>query len=184
LKTTTLASAVIAALLALVSCASGSRAVRESGPLGTVERIDIPRYMGRWYVIANIPTFIEKGAHNAVELYAWNAEKDRIDIDFRFNKGSFDGKLKIYPQKAWIHDTRTNAEWRIQPVWPLKFAYLVLDLGEDYEYTVIGVPNRKYIWIMAREPEMDGALYSALVEKARTQWGYDAGAIQKVPQKR
>ena len=88
--------------LLLLSCVSGSKANRGSEPLRTVEHIDITRFMGRWYVIANIPTFIEKGAHNAIELYTWNGEKDRIDIDFRFNKGSFDGKLKVYPQKAWI----------------------------------------------------------------------------------
>jgi len=157
--------------LLLLSCASGSKANRGSEPLQTVAYIDIPRFMGRWYVIANIPTSIEKGAHNAIELYTWNGEKDRVDIDFRFNKDSFDGKLKVYPQKAWIHDARTNAEWRVQPVWPLRFAYLVLDVGEDYEYTVIGVPNRKYIWIMAREPEMDEELYAALVGRAVDRWG-------------
>jgi apolipoprotein D and lipocalin family protein len=139
--------------------------------------------MGRWYVIANIPTFIEKGAHNAIEVYTWNEKKNRVDIDFRFNKDSFDGKLKVYSQKAWIHNTETNAEWRIQPIWPLRFTYLVLDLGKEYDYTVIGVPNRKYIWIMAREPEMDESLYASLIEKARTLWGYDVSLIQKIPQK-
>lgn len=173
-----LAFVLLLPLLGFVSCATGSRAVSTTESRKTVNCIDIPRYMGRWFVIANIPTFIEKGSHNAIELYTWNEGKNRIDINFRFNKGFFEGKLKIYPQKAWINNMEMNAEWRIQPVWPLRFPYLVLDVGKEYEYTVIGVPNRKYIWIMSQEPEMDESLFASLVEKAQTRWGYKVSRIQ------
>jgi hypothetical protein len=74
-----------------------------------------------------------------------------------------------------ITDPETNAEWRIQPVWPLRFPYLVLEVGKEYEYTVIRVPNRKYIWIMSRESEMDESLYASLSERPKptgdTTWG-------------
>ncbi|MDH3935419.1 MAG: lipocalin family protein, partial [Gammaproteobacteria bacterium] len=40
----------------------------------SVEYVDINRFMGDWYVIANIPTFVETGAHNAIESYALNAD--------------------------------------------------------------------------------------------------------------
>lgn len=113
-----------------------------------VNSVDTKQFMGRWYVIANIPTFIEEGAHNAIETYTWNEKEKRIDIDFRFNKDAFDGELKKYPQKAWVHSDSGN-EWRVQPIWPLKFAYLIIDLAPDYSYTVIGVPNRKHVWVMA-----------------------------------
>jgi apolipoprotein D and lipocalin family protein len=60
----------------------------------------------------------------------------------------------------------------------------VIDLGEEYEFTVIGVPNRKNIWIMAREPWMDEGLYASILEKARTRWGYDLEDLRKVPHRR
>ena len=174
----------VAVLLAGAAWTSDAKKNRKFGPLETVDYVDITRFMGTWYVIASIPISFEKDGYNAIESYTWNAEKDRIDIDYRFNKGSFDGKLKELPQKAWIHDERTNAEWRIQLLWPLKFAHLVIDLGEEYEFTVIGVPNRKNIWIMAREPWMDEDLYASILEKARTRWGYDLEDLSKVPHRR
>lgn len=150
-------------------------------PLKKVPQVDTKRFMGKWYVIANIPTFIEKDAHNAIETYSWNEKEDRIDVLFTFNKGGFNGEKKSYPQKAFVHDKSGN-EWRIQFFWPLKFPYLIIDLAEDYSYTVIGVPNRSYVWIMARSPSMDAQIYEGIIERLKIQ-KYDVEKIQKVPQK-
>ncbi|QDK36877.1 hypothetical protein DOE51_04360 [Bdellovibrio sp. NC01] len=150
-------------------------------PLPTVSHVDISRFMGDWYVVANIPTFVEKGATNAIESYSWNEKENRIDVDFRFNADTPKGPVKRYPQKAWIYDKNTNAEWRVQPWWPLKFSYLIIDLAPDYSYTVIGVPSRNYVWIMARKPVMDSALFAEVVSKVQS-FGYDTSKIQKVPQ--
>jgi apolipoprotein D and lipocalin family protein len=137
--------------------------------------------MGPWYVIANIPTALEKDAYNAVETYSWNSEKERIDVDFHFNKGAFDGPLKSYPQKAFVFDKESGAEWRVQPFWPLSFAYLIVDLAPDYSDTIVGVPNRKYVWIMARTPQISESRYQQLAEKVKA-LGYDISQLQKVPQ--
>jgi apolipoprotein D and lipocalin family protein len=157
-------------LLFLVSCATQT-------PLKKVEKVDIPRFMGKWYVIANIPTFIEKGGTNAVETYTWNEKENRIDVLF---KQVVDGKEKTYSQKAFVHDPSGN-EWRIQFFWPLKFSYLIIDLAEDYSYTVIGVPNRNYVWIMAREKVMPEETYKAIINKLKEQQ-FDIGLVKKVPQ--
>jgi apolipoprotein D and lipocalin family protein len=89
----------------------------------TVEKLDIDRFMGKWYVIAARYTIFEEGAHNSVEYYTWNEKEKRIDVDFRMRKGSFDGVEKAYPQKAWIHNTETNAHLKIQFFWPFKFDF-------------------------------------------------------------
>ena len=164
-------------LAGLVSCSSKSLP-----PVKTVQNVDIPKFMGKWYVIANIPTFIEKGAHNATETYTWNEKENRIDVDFRFNKDSFTGEEKAYPQKAFIYDQKSKAEWRIQPFWPLKFAYLVMDVAPDYSYTVIGVPNRGHVWIMARTPTLDEATYNKIVKQIEAEH-FDIKQLEKVPQK-
>lgn len=149
--------------------------------LETVKQVDIQKFMGDWYVIANIPTFLEKGAHNAIENYHWNEKENRIDVTFEFNKNSFNGEKKSLTQKAFIYNKQTNAEWRIQLFWPVKFPYLIIDLAEDYSYTVIGVPARSYVWIMARRPVMDEKIYQELVESLGKR-GFDTSLIQKVPQ--
>ncbi|MFN7728727.1 MAG: lipocalin family protein [Bdellovibrio sp.] len=150
-------------------------------PQPTVEHVEIPRFMGTWYVIATIPTMFETGAHNAVETYTWNESENRVDVDFRFRKDAFDGKEKAIPQKGFIYNQTTKAEWRIQPFWPLSFAYLIVDLAPDYSDTIIGVPNRKYVWIMARQPQMQADRYQALVTKVQT-LGYDISKLILVPQ--
>lgn len=162
-------------LVFFISCATSE------APLKKVDTVDTQKFMGRWYVISNIPTFIEKGAHNAIETYTWNDKEKRIDIDFRFNKDAPDGELKVYPQKAWVYSDSGN-EWRVQPFWPLKFAYLIIDLAPDYSWTVIGVPNRNYVWIMARTPSLDKTTYDGIIGRLKNQ-NYDVEKIQLVPQK-
>jgi len=146
-----------------------------------VAYVDLQRFMGDWYVIANIPTPFEKGAVNAIETYVWNDEKEIVEVSFRYRKDHPQGKEKHMTQKGFIHDRQSNAEWRVQPLWPLKLGYLIIDLAEDYSYTVIGVPNRKYLWIMARDSSLPQEIYQTILEKVEAQ-GYDLDKLQKVPQ--
>ena len=79
-------------------------------------------------------------------------------------------------------DKKTNAHWKVRPLWPFLFDYLIIGLDADqYEYTMIGRPNKENIWIMARQPKISDALYQDLVAKA-VEAGYDAGQIKKVTQ--
>jgi apolipoprotein D and lipocalin family protein len=120
----------------------------------TVDFVDMNRFMGKWYVVAGRFTALEKNMFNAVETYSWNSSRNMIEIDFKYNKGSFTGPVKKIPQKGWIKNSKTNAHWIVSPMWPLKFNYLVIGLGDDYEWTAIGVPNEAYLWIMSRDPQM------------------------------
>lgn len=147
----------------------------------TVAHVDIPRFMGKWFVIASIPTMFEKDAVNATENYTWNEENQRIDIDFRYRKLRPDGDEKAIPQKGFIYSKKSNAEWRIQPFWPLKFASLIIDLADDYSDTTVGVPNRGHVWIMARTPSISDARYEQILVKVKS-LGCDMNVLKKVPQ--
>jgi apolipoprotein D and lipocalin family protein len=95
---------VILATIILGGCAA-------KGPeMKTVDYVDIDRFMGSWYVIANIPTFLEKEAYNAVETYSLNND-GTIATNFKFRKGGFDGKAKEYNPKAFVLDEESNARW-------------------------------------------------------------------------
>jgi len=150
-------------------------------PLTTVERVDIPRFMGDWYVIANIPTWIEEGAHNAVESYRLDAD-GTIATTFTFRKGGFDGPLKTYTPRGFICDTASNAVWGMRFLWPFKAEYLVIYLNGEYTQTVIGRNKRDYVWIMARTPAIPEEEYRRIVEQLAAV-GYDTGRIQRVPQR-
>ena len=146
----------------------------------TVDYVDIERFMGDWYVIANIPTFIEKGATNAIESYKLG-NKGVIETTFTFYQDSPDGEKKIYRPKGFIYDTETNAEWRMQFIWPFKMPFLIIDLDDDYQYTVIGYPSRKYVWIMARESKLSDEVYDSILSDL-AEIGYDISQVNKIPQ--
>lgn len=150
-------------------------------PQELVDYVDIQRFMGDWYVISSIPTVFEKGAVNAIETYTWNEKKGIVDVGFTYRVGSPDGKVKSMTQRGFIYDSESNAEWRVQPLWPLKLGYLIIDLADDYSYTVVGVPSRNYLWIMAREPALSDSVYQGILDRVAAQ-GYDLDAIQLVPQ--
>lgn len=148
----------------------------------TVSTVDLDRFMKKWYVIAGRFTWMEDGAHNAVEEYRYNDKEERIDIDFYFNKDSFTGEVKRIPQKAWVENKKTNAFWKVSPFWPLKFDYLVIALAADYSWTVIGVPNEKYLWIMADRPDLSDEELNSIIEKIKTVQ-YSVEDIVRIPQK-
>ena len=149
-------------------------------PIVTVAKVDLARFMGDWYVIANIPTFIEKGAHNAIESYKL-ADDGTIDTTFTFRAGSFDGEPKRYKPRGFVFDHESNAVWGMQFFWPIKADYRIVYLTSDYSQTVIGREKRDYVWIMARTPSIPDDEYSSIVEFLGRQ-GYDVTKIQKVPQ--
>ena len=149
-------------------------------PMATVPHVELARFMGDWHVIANIPTFIEKDAYNAVESYALEPD-GTIATTFTFNKGGFDGPRKRYTPRGFVLDTTSNALWGMRFVWPVKADYRIIYLTADYSVTVIGRQPRDYLWIMARTPRIDEAAYQAALEAARAA-GYDVSRVQKVPQ--
>ncbi len=160
-------------LLGVLGCGS-------SPPISTANNVDLDRFMGDWYVIANIPTFIEKDAFNAVESYRLN-EDGTVATTFRFREGSFTGEEKTYHPTGYVLDTDSNAVWGMQFFWPFKADYRIMFVAEDYSQTIIGRNQRDYIWIMARTPQIAEEDFMKLLTKALEQ-GYDISEIQKVPQ--
>ena len=149
--------------------------------LKTVDYVDLDRFMGDWYVIANIPTFLEKGAHNAVESYKLN-DDGSIATTFVFRDGSFDGKRKVHTPVGFVEDTRTNAVWGMRFIWPIKADYRIVYLADDYSKTVIGRNKRDFVWIMARTPRISEESYQEIVELVASM-GYDISKLEKVPQR-
>ena len=149
-------------------------------PIHTVESVNIEQFMGDWYVVASIPTFIEKDAYNAIESYRL-AEDGTIETTFSFNKGSFAGPRKVYRPRGFIQDKQSNAVWGMRFFWPFKAEYRIIYLTEDYSQTVIGRTKRDYVWIMARKPAIPEDDYNRILAFLR-QEGYELDKLRKVPQ--
>ena len=155
---------------------SGCQTVK---PIRTVDRVDLNRFMGDWYVIASIPTFIEKDAFNAIESYRLD-DDGTVATTFKFNKGSFDGPLKEYHPRGYVRDKNSNAVWGMQFIWPFKAEYRIIFLSEDYSQTVIGRTKRDYVWIMARKKTIPADEYEEILKFLQEQ-DYNIKDIIKVP---
>lgn len=178
---TTLSRLHALAGLVLSGLLAGCSTMPAQPRLETVRSVDLPRFMGDWYIIASIPTFIEKEAYAGIESYALQPD-GTVATTFKFRKGGFDGPEKRYTPTGFIIDTTTNATWGMRFIWPIKAEYLILDLAPDYSTTIIGRNKRDYLWIMARTPVLPEDQYAALVRKAAA-FGYDTSLIRKVPQR-
>ncbi|MCT2530730.1 lipocalin family protein [SAR92 clade bacterium H921] len=160
---------LVSGLLLIAGCSSNR-------PMDTVEQVDLERFMGDWYVIANIPTFLEKNAFNPVESYRLNPD-GTVATTFAFNAGALDGQQKVYQPRGFIRDS-SNAIWGMQFVWPIKADYRIVYLDQEYQYTVIGRTRRDYVWIMARAPQISAAKYLELTQFVAT-LGYDLDKLRK-----
>ena len=171
-------SPLLAALatLALAGCGSVPRP-----PVPLVDHVDLGRFMGDWYGIACIPTWIERDAWNAVESYRLDPD-GTIATTFTYRKGGFDGPGKRYTPRGYVVDRTSNAVWGMQFVWPIKADYRISYLSTDYGTTVIAREARDYVWIMARTPEIGDADYARLVAFVG-EMGYDTSKLRKVPQR-
>lgn len=157
-------------------------------PLRAMDRaIDLGKFMGSWYVLAHIPVFIEKNAHNAVETYKWEPAHKRFSVHYKFNEGALDGKVSESEQRGFIHNDKTFTDLRVSPklpligYTPLRMPYIICDLATDYSNVIVGYPSRSYLWIMARTPTLPDSEYTKLIDKTKDM-GYDTSLIRKVPQ--
>ena len=150
-----------------------------------VERVDIPRYMGDWYVLAHVPTSGEREAWNAVESYRLKpGTRDVVETTFTFRKGAFDGLIETMHAIGYVNAEETG-RWGMHFYWwqgPVLFEYVVVDLDADYKEVVIGRSARDYVWIMARTPTVPDADWTRLVDIV-SKAGYDSTKLRRVPQR-
>ena len=144
------------------------------GQVETVDYVDLPRFMGTWHVIASIPTFVEEGHQDAVEHYILR-EDGKIDIDYSYRKEDKAERDHIF--QLGLPKSQTNAEWMVEFFWIFQSGYLVIELDTDYLYTVITVPNKKYLWIMAREKAIPPQQLKQIISGLKTK-GFETSKIE------
>jgi apolipoprotein D and lipocalin family protein len=152
----------------LYACRSSSR----MSTLEVVPSVDLERYIGTWHEIARYPNRFQK--EDCVATTATYALRDdgKISVDNRCRKGSPDGPESTASGKAWVVDPKTNARIKVQFFWPFSGDYWIIQLGDQYEYAVVGHPERTYLWILSRTPKMEPEMYARILARLEQQ-GYD-----------
>lgn len=149
-------------------------------PIKPVAQLELPRYMGRWYVIASIPSYFERDGYNPVETYCLTPEGE-VDTTFRFHRGSFAAPAKHIHSTAAVVAGTGNAVWSVQLFGFLHAQYIVAWLSPGYDQVIVARDKRDYLWIMARTPQIADADYQRLTERVQA-LGYDLSRLRKAPQ--
>jgi apolipoprotein D and lipocalin family protein len=144
-----------------------------------VKSIDLEKYSGKWFVIAEIPTKFDKSWNYVTETYTIN-KKGNIDIFTTYVKGS-DPKEKSVGSKGFPVKGANNVEWKVQFIWPFKADYLIEEIDPNYFYVVVGHPKKKFLYIMNRSGKMDENQLTEIIGRCARK-RYDISKIHKVKQ--
>jgi len=148
---------------------------KSTSPLEVVEHVELTKYTGEWYEIARYPNKFQEGCQRSKATYSLRADGKITVLNECFDQG-FSTLIKSAKGRAWVVDEHTNAKLKVSFFWPFSGDYWIIDLGKDYEYAVVGHPQRKYLWILSRTPRMDQTLYGQILDKIKKQ-GYDTSKL-------
>ena len=137
-------------------------------PLAIVQNVDLKRYAGKWYEIARLPTRFEKGCRCVTAEYT--IMDKYIEVKNSCTEGAVaDAKTRSITGKAFRKERDTSGKLKVQFFWPFKADYWIIALDSDYQYALVGHPNREYLWILSRTPQLDEAIIKNLTGQAKSQ---------------
>ena len=174
-----LVGAVIVSVTSITCVSTGKE---QEASVEVVPHVDINRYTGTWFEIARYPNRFQKGCVGTTAQYTLR-DDGRIDVLNQCRENTLDGKLMSAKGTAKVVDVKTNAKLKVTFFWPFYGHYWIIDLGEHYEYAVVGHPDRKYLWILSRTPTMEEDLYNEILGRIKQQ-SYDVSKLIKTPQVR
>jgi apolipoprotein D and lipocalin family protein len=149
----------LAAVIAYVILRSRKKKLPE---LQIAPYVDLNRYLGKWYDIAHLPASFQKGCFNTQANYSLE-KNGTIKVINTCNKGSVFGKEDVAEGTAKVVDKDTNAKLKVEFFWPFKGDYWILEVGENYDYALVGSPCRNYLWILSRTPHLKEAIFNRLI---------------------
>lgn len=161
----------IAALaLLLAGC---SHAPFDSQPM---PKVDAARYMGKWYEIARLPNTFERGCDGVTAEYA--LQKDgSVSVLNTCRDGGPQGPARTAKAKAWSRH-ESGSRYDVSFFRPFKAPYWIIDLDPEYRWAAIGHPERKYLWILAREKALPPETEAALLARLQA-LGYDTARLER-----
>jgi apolipoprotein D and lipocalin family protein len=144
-------------------------------PLEVVPYVDLNRYTGIWYEIARYPNKFQTGCVISRAIYTLR-DDGKLSVLNECNEEANDDKVRSAKGTARVVDKKSNAKLKVSFFWPFSGDYWIIDLGKDYEYAVIGHPDRKYLWILSRSQIMDESVYEVILNRLKEQ-NYDTSML-------
>ena len=139
-----------------------------------ISKIDYKAFEGKWYSLYSIPTLMDKNWKQTTETYTLK-DDDHFDVLTTYHKEGNPEEKTITSKLFFDHD-KPDGDMKAQFLWPFKIGYWIIEIGDDYSYVVVGHPDEKYLFIMARQPKMEADLLVDIIENCRVM-GYDVSEL-------
>ena len=149
---------------------SASAQENDMAPLSAISSLDISRYMGLWYEIAKFPNRFQQQCASEITTEYKLLDEGRIEVGNRCKLANGDSEYVVGIARQIGSSDSPKLQVRFAPallslipgVWG---DYWIIDLDSDYQVVAISEPQREYLWILARSPQIDAETYSALVTR-------------------
>lgn len=166
----------LALMLGLSACSS----VPENAP-PTVAGVDLSRYTGVWHEVAAFPAWFQDGCVATRAEYRLR-DDGKIAVTNSCRDKTLDGPERVATASARLDPRQPDGSRLLVSFFPpFEGWYWILALDPDYRWSLVGSPDRRYLWILARNPAMDASTYAAITAKAAA-LGFDTSKLQKTIQ--
>jgi apolipoprotein D and lipocalin family protein len=132
--------------------------IAQKNPPTTVKYVDLKKYVGLWYEVAKIPnSFQDQCVKNTTAKYTFTKDGEIYVTNSCIDKS---GELDAADGVVRAVDKKTNAKLEVSFVsffgWrPFWGDYWIIGLDENYQWAIVGTPNRKYGWVLSRTPQLN-----------------------------
>jgi apolipoprotein D and lipocalin family protein len=153
-------------------------ACQQSEPLD-VAHVDLSHMTGKWFEIAKLPRPSQAGCTGTTAEYQLKSANELLVIN-ECHEGSLQGAVKRVAARAVAPDAAVPAKLSLD----FGFAYgdyWIVEVGDDYEYAVVGHPTREYLWILSRERSLPQATLDGVLARARAR-GFPVGILSYTEQ--
>jgi apolipoprotein D and lipocalin family protein len=135
---------------------------------------------GDWHIVATIPNFLDRGVVGGVDVHA--PTELIVHENLYIQRGGFDAKRQHLKANIYVLPHSGNADWRVQPFWPLRLPFQIYYVDPEYHYGLFRLKNRRWGWIYSRTSDIPEQDYRNLLERFRS-IGYDPTRFQKLIQR-
>lgn len=130
-----------------------------------VKNFDAQQYLGKWYEIARLDHSFERGMTKVSAEYTLRDDGGIAVTNRGYNAEKQQWK-EAHGKAYFVRDNNTGY-LKVSFFGPFYGSYIVFDLGDDYQYSMISGPNHDYLWLLARTPTVSDTLKADFVRKAK-----------------
>jgi apolipoprotein D and lipocalin family protein len=167
-------------LLICVCVLIPSKALAQKTAVTAVSFVDLKKYSGKWFEIAKLPhKFQKECVGNTTSTF--NTMRDDGQMEVLNSCLQRNGKVDHFKGQATIVDAGTNSKMKVSFPKFSSDSIWIVDLDPNYQYAVVGNPDRKFLWILSRTPQMNDGTYQQILRNIE-KMGFQPNKLVKTPQ--